>query len=191
MAKRLDVEDARAIVVQVLARHGLAITDKGSLDLLSDGLGIASDDEFFLVASTRAMLADQKARLERIAALEKLSGLYAIHEEHVRPSLTRGWMPRLHRKSLDEVLSDLAALLETERFVENLYDWPRLPNSRPPSAKNEGARCICEVLVEHGIGLWKACGIIADMFVAAGITEHKERERRALYDKLNRTPLVR
>lgn len=191
---RLDGHaDALPYIEAALKKHGTSILDKGDLDLLCDGLCIASDDEFFLVSSARY----EKLQHERdIKKSHILKELIAIYEEDSSDSIRtatgtfRSYSElALHQKygiPLSQLMADLKKLAEIESAFASMVP-DKIPNQRPVSAKNAGAECMFRTLRENKIDLWEACSIIACALVLAGIeTGSDEKVKRALYDKLKR-----
>lgn len=191
----LTLEQARPIVLSVLSKHGIEVSDKGDVDLMADGLGMAGDRESLWVMADRYDAEEHEHRTSKIDAIEKL--LLAYSEEKDRPTLTESgndWSNSLafwrlaHNRDLKALLGDLEQLLEMERAINQMFPAPEIPNSRPVTAKNAGARCIYLILSKYRVNTWNACEVIADMLIEAGIANGDRRKvKMALYDKLSRS----
>jgi len=192
----LSPEAAHGVAVAVLERHGLLDRlDPPALSLIVNGLEIASDDEFFLVAAARWDQERHRARLHRIATLEAAIAAYEAQagagprirtREGEYGSHTHCGLARAHGRSLPEILDDLRRLLAVERELARREPEP-LPRGAPVGAKNAGAQCILSILSEIAppVRAWDACGIVADLLIEAQIEARpREKVRRALYDRL-------
>jgi hypothetical protein len=166
---------ARAIVRAVLEAHELRL-DEGEIDELGSDLYAAGEDEDLLVAADRVTREKQATRKAGIKALESAIALY---EPYRRDQLSAVG------KAANAVLPGMRALLKLEK--SKLKNLPSRPNRRPPTAKNRSATFMWRRLHAHGVDLWKACAIIARMFVEAGLgSGDVVKEQRALYNKLER-----
>ncbi len=132
--------------------------------------------------------------MERIRLLERLIENLDIesHEPdqinqlRLLSRLVRESRGRRLRRKLGDLRADLEAVLSEEKeLTDGSFEWSS--EGRPPSIKNASAKRIYEALEPSGTTLWKACAVIADMFVTANIdTRPPERVRRSLYHSLKR-----
>ncbi|MCZ6565209.1 MAG: hypothetical protein O6852_03640 [Gammaproteobacteria bacterium] len=200
----MNLEKEHDIVLKVLEKYDLSIIDRAHFLMIKFGLNIASDKEFCHTTVIRQQHKEYKSRLERIKALDKVIELYNLFykEECTKIDVgtpTEKYQSGLHDtihssradSNLDEIIEKICILYDVEAYLE-AFEPPdkKIPNSRPVSAKNAGAECICTYLVKNQLSIWKSCEIIAEMLILAGI-ENKEQDKvkRALYDKFRRTDL--
>ncbi|MCH8262383.1 MAG: hypothetical protein IIA77_04955 [Proteobacteria bacterium] len=198
----MNQEQAHDIVLEILNNHDVSIVRERDIDLIVNGLEIAGDKEFFLTWGIRTENIKYENRTRRVKTLEKIIEQYDLfkREECFKnsvqsksgnyPNILHWYLREYADEDLDRIIESIKKLHKTEVFLQQLYPFEKIPNSRPQSAKNAGAKCICSTLVENQISIWKSCDIIADMLIMAGI-ENKEQDKvkRALYDKLRRANL--
>ena len=196
----MNREQAHEIVLEVLNEHDVSIVREGDIDLIVNGLEIASDDVFFL--NPQRTNIQYKNREKRVRVLKEIIEHYdsfikeecsenrVMTQSGMYPSVVHSCFQEYYDSDFDEIIESIKRLHKIEVYLQQLYPFEKPPNSRPQSAKNAGAKCICSTLVENQISIWKSCDIIADMLIMAGI-ENKEQDKvkRALYDKLRRANL--
>jgi hypothetical protein len=198
----MDYKNYRNIVLKVLEKHNLSDIDKHHISSMQLGLSFTEDKEFCITSDHRINNIEYKSRVKRIKALEKVIELYELFKkdecfENKCKTNIGSYQSELHEYiykhsglDLDELIKNLKKLNSIEVSFLEMYPLENIPNSRPVSGKNEGAKCICSYLIKNNVTLWKSCEIIADMLILAGV-ENKDKDKviRALYNKLERADL--
>ncbi len=191
----LTNEQSREIVARVLGNE--TALSKGDFDLLSQGLEIASEPEFYAVRLAKWRNEEHENRKQRIALLEAVLQTYepishcpSDGVEGGRMISTMHYYMRLRGNDAGVVLKGIRDMIEVETIEHELNPYIPIPNARPVSAKNGGAEHMFVVLREAGIDAWKACSVIAEILITAGLEEKPhDKVLRALYDKLSRIDL--
>jgi hypothetical protein len=195
---------ALAVVDKVLQRHDIHDLKEDWVTQVVYGLGEAGREITLEKKGWETDVNLERRTRQKIHSIESLLAAYQPdrHGEHRTWTVIDGVHPRRtfpsevhmklavdHGKDLEAILADLLLLLDAERRVEtDLVERPAPPSNRPVTAKNWGAEMIFNVLNRGlGIDVWRACGMIAEMFAESHIGNgDRKKEQRALYDKLRR-----
>lgn len=176
-----DMEAALAVAAPVLAGHGLSEHDIKRVALYLHG---AKSEKYWQDEIDDDRRTECAHRDEIIKTLERLAELYRNHE----PSLIN-FHPATHEPlTAERITEEIEIWLASEKRLPRTSRLPKKPRNRRTSAKNAEAETILKILIQYpAMDTWKACGLIAEMFVRAGIEDKpRDKVQRALYDKLSR-----
>lgn len=176
-----DVDTASAAVSHVLTRNDIHASDD-DIRRIAYFLHHAKDDRFWQDELDDCERKECAHRDEIIQTLKRLAELYRGFDPGMvkfHPVTGDALTPERNAKEIETMLAAEKSLCRPS---------PKKPRNRPTSAKNAEAETIFGLLLQHkGIDQWRACGLIAEMFLRLGIDDkpHK-RVQAALYDKLSR-----